>query len=103
MKTTDAKLIFVHSTCLAIAEAAARTVGLLLDRIVLVDKFPNGKSSYTTVHKLVTKGLNIPRSYTERKLKPGEGKTKIAFLNFSSGTTGLPKVRCIWRWAVSDD
>ena len=31
-------------------------------------------------------------SFEERKLEPGEAKTKLAFLNFSSGTTGKPKV-----------
>ncbi|KAH9915874.1 amp dependent CoA ligase [Fomitopsis serialis] len=99
LKTTDAKLIFVHFTCLAIVEAAARTVGLMLDSIVLVDRPPNGKSSYMTVQELVTKGLSIPISYTERKLKSGEGKTKIAFLNFSSGTTGLPKAVMVPHYA----
>ena len=94
LKSTGTKLIISHSTGLAVAEAAARTVGLPSERIVLVDQVPTGKASYATVPDLVQDGLVAPTSYTDRKLKPGEGKTKIAFLNFSSGTTGLPKVRC---------
>ena len=93
LKSTGTKLIISHTTGLAVAEAAARTVGLPAERIVLVDKAPNQAAAYATVPDLVEDGLKAPKSYTERKLKPGEGKTKIAFLNFSSGTTGLPKVR----------
>jgi 4-coumarate--CoA ligase len=45
-----------------------------------------------TVETLVTQGLASPPRFTERKLRSGEGKTKVAFLSFSSGTTGKPKV-----------
>ena len=93
LKSTGTKLIISHTTGLAVAEAAARTVGLPAERIVLVDTAPSQAASYATVPDLVQDGLKAPKSYSERKLKPGEGKTKIAFLNFSSGTTGLPKVR----------
>ncbi|KAH9915423.1 amp dependent CoA ligase [Fomitopsis serialis] len=81
LKTTGTKIIFAHSSGLAVAEAAARTVGLKPERIVL-------------------EGSKKPKSYTERKLRPGEGKTKIAFLNFSSGTTGLPKAVMIPHYAL---
>lgn len=95
LKSTGAKLIISHSSGLAVAEAAARTVGLPAERIVLVDKTLGQAASHAAVPDLVQEGLKAPKSYTERKLKPGEGKTKIAFLNFSSGTTGLPKVRSV--------
>ncbi|KAH9833509.1 amp dependent CoA ligase [Rhodofomes roseus] len=99
LKTTGTKLIFAHSTGLAVAEAAARTVGLTPERIVLVDSLPSGKASYADIPQLIQQGSKTPKSYTERKLKPGEGKTKIAFLNFSSGTTGLPKAVMIPHYA----
>ncbi|EPT02411.1 hypothetical protein FOMPIDRAFT_1118223 [Fomitopsis schrenkii] len=99
LKSTGTKLIISDSTGLAVAEAAARTVGLPAERIVLVDKASSGKASYATVPDLVQDGLKAPKSYTERKLKPGEGRTKIAFLNFSSGTTGLPKAVMVPHYA----
>lgn len=96
LRSTGTKLIISHPTGLAVAEAAARTVGLPTERIVLVDKASNGTAWYAAIPDLVQDGLKAQKSYTERKLKPGEGRTKIAFLNFSSGTTGLPKVRFVW-------
>ena len=37
-------------------------------------------------------GCQKPRTFYERPLDPREGKTKIALLCWSSGTTGQPKV-----------
>ena len=47
-----------------------------------------------SVDDLVKLGSESERVFEERKLLPGEAKTKLAFLNFSSGTTGKPKVCC---------
>ena len=47
---------------------------------------------YPSVSDLVAEGLSSSITYTERRLEVGEGKTKLAFLSFSSGTTGKPKV-----------
>ncbi|KAJ7935445.1 hypothetical protein B0H13DRAFT_1854115 [Mycena leptocephala] len=46
-----------------------------------------------------TAGLQM-KAFSERKLRPGEGKTKLAFLSFSSGTTGTPKAVAIPHIAV---
>lgn len=100
LKTTGTKIIFAYSTGLAVAEAAARTVGLTPGSIVLVDSVASGKAPYATVSGLIQEGSKKPKSYTERKLRPGEGKTKVAFLNFSSGTTGLPKAVMIPHYAL---
>src|ERR1700683_3768261 len=45
-----------------------------------------------TLEDLVAEGLNIEPHFVERRLAPREAKTKVAFLSFSSGTTGRPKV-----------
>ena len=42
---------------------------------------------------LIALGRASKPNFVERKLAPGEGRTKLAFLSFSSGTTGRPKVR----------
>ncbi|KAF9236498.1 phenylacetyl-CoA ligase [Melanogaster broomeanus] len=39
-----------------------------------------------TIQALIDEGLASGAAWQERKLRPGEGKTKLAFLNFSSGT-----------------
>lgn len=43
-----------------------------------------------TIGSLIAFGMNLP-AFSQRILNPGEAKTKLAFLSFSSGTTGLPK------------
>jgi len=56
---------------------------------------PSPKAFSETVHlfdDLVKEGLAQEIKFRERLLRPGEGKTKVAFMCFSSGTTGRPKV-----------
>jgi acyl-coenzyme A synthetase/AMP-(fatty) acid ligase len=50
----------------------------------------NPRASY---HRAQTRH---PPSFVERRQRPSEGKTRVAFLNFSSGTTGKPKVGAIY-------
>lgn len=90
--TASALLVISHPDFIDTALAAARQCGISADHIVLMDKPAfTGPIPYTTVAELVGEGLTLPSSFTERKLVPGEGKTKLAFLSFSSGTTGKPK------------
>lgn len=93
LKTTKAKLLVVHPWNLSVALEAAKIAKLPSDRIVLLESVPgkdNG-AKFATVPKLIEAGANTRQAYTERTLNKGEGKTKLAFLSFSSGTTGLPK------------
>lgn len=69
---------------------AARIVGLSAGRVVLFDPVPG--SPQANVQDLVTEGLKGSLRFTERRLKPGEAKKKLALFCFSSGTTGKPKV-----------
>lgn len=50
-------------------------------------------STLTTlsIHHAIERGAYLP-AFDEFKLRGGEAKTTIAFLCFSSGTTGQPKV-----------
>ncbi|KAL0574613.1 hypothetical protein V5O48_007339 [Marasmius crinis-equi] len=70
-------------------------VGVPRDRIVCIDKH----HGYTSIPDLLEEGRRLPVP-PEVKLKPGEGKERIAFLNASSGTTGPPKVIKISHYAV---
>ncbi|KZT64334.1 acetyl-CoA synthetase-like protein [Daedalea quercina L-15889] len=102
LNITDAKLLVVHPWNLAVAHAAAKAVGLHLDRIILLDVAGSSKSSFAhpIVSQLVDEGSAESQSFTERRLGPNEGRTKLAYINLSSGTTGKPKAVCISHSAV---
>ncbi|KAG1829860.1 hypothetical protein EV424DRAFT_1535566 [Suillus variegatus] len=75
--------------------SSAHAAGVSTDRIILFDVEDADTAQKLTVQALVSQGLASVPNFTERKLAPGEGKTKVAFLNFSSGTTGRPKAVAI--------
>lgn len=76
---------------LSVAAEAAHAVGLPYDRIVLLYSAP--LAPHSNLPELIKFGLEAKQEYTERRLKPGEARTKLALLLFSSGTTGKPKVQ----------
>jgi acyl-CoA synthetase (AMP-forming)/AMP-acid ligase II len=98
LTVTRAVAMIVHADSLDVAVKAASKAGISQDRIILLEKsstFPN----QATVQNLVDVGLRRDAAFIERRLAPGEAKTKIAFLSFSSGTTGRPKVSlCLSLW-----
>lgn len=105
LQETNPRIIIVHPDALSTAIAAATDAHFPLDRIVLFDTKGSSVSSvngsnYTTVNQLVEDGRHMANSFVERRLKKGEGKTKLAFLSFSSGTTGKPKVCSLTSYAV---
>jgi 4-coumarate--CoA ligase len=94
LTTTKARFILVHPDSLPIALSACRTAGIPEIHIALFDNDPNSTSiqSFPTLNDLITTGLSQEPNFVERQLDPGESKTRLAFLCFSSGTTGHPKV-----------
>ncbi|KAL5494984.1 hypothetical protein ACEPAI_446 [Sanghuangporus weigelae] len=101
LKTAKAFVLVSHPDSLDTALSAARQSGIAVDHIVLMDELraPN-PIPFPSVSDLVKEGLARPSSYTERKLNPGESKAKLAFLSFSSGTTGQPKAVAIPHYAI---
>lgn len=91
MKATNASLVITHPVSLNTALSAARQVGLPETRVVTFGNVPG--SATATVDGLIQEGVRMQQHFVEPRLQPGEAKSKIAFLNFSSGTTGKPKVR----------
>jgi 4-coumarate--CoA ligase len=93
LQTTQSKLIITHPAVLNTVLSAARKTGLPVDRIVLLESSANSATHiHFTLDDLITEGLSKEPDFVERRLAPGEAKTKVAFLSFSSGTTGKPKV-----------
>lgn len=71
-------------------------VGLSEDKILFMDPPQSGSSAPTsnrTVEQVMAEGKRKPTRFQERRLAPGEARTKLASLSFSSGTTGRPKVK----------
>ncbi|KAI0772846.1 amp dependent CoA ligase [Trametes elegans] len=98
LTATKARVLITHAGSLPIALQAARKAGLPADRVVVFDAVLG--ASNATVHALVDEGLEHTQQFVEPRLKPGEGKRKLAFLSFSSGTTGRPKAVMIPHYSV---
>jgi hypothetical protein len=69
--------------------SAAQATGLSPSRILVFDTQDTLPRNFVTVDHLIQRGLQM-KAFSERKLRPGEGKTKLAFLSFSSGTYFFP-------------
>ncbi|KAG8998435.1 hypothetical protein FRB94_006903 [Tulasnella sp. JGI-2019a] len=103
LEAVKASLLFTSPSSLTTALSAARKVGLSANRIVLlVPPSPSGshdsknapRINLVTVNELIYDGLREPGPalFQEKKLSKGDNQKKVAFLSFSSGTTGKPKV-----------
>ncbi|KAJ7069964.1 amp dependent CoA ligase [Mycena amicta] len=101
LKITEATFIIAHSSTLDAALQAAKLAGLASDRIVTLDA--PSSSSVVSLSPLVAAVISrgsVDFSKISVKLRPGEGKTRIAMLCMSSGTTGPPKAVAISHTAL---
>ncbi|KAI0034004.1 amp dependent CoA ligase [Vararia minispora EC-137] len=87
-------VIIAHAVCLHVALEAAKRAGIPADRVISIGECPSNFKGQS-VDELIQFGLARPANFVERRLRPGEGRTKIALLCFSSGTTGKPKAVAI--------
>jgi acyl-CoA synthetase (AMP-forming)/AMP-acid ligase II len=87
LEISRACLIFTHSEFLETAVTAAHRAGIPKDRVAVISGHESGENTLgTTVDVLISSAKST--AFKECKLKPGQAKTKVAFLSFSSGTTG---------------
>ncbi|KAI0757796.1 phenylacetyl-CoA ligase [Daedaleopsis nitida] len=90
LKIARPVLLVTHPGLLAVATAAGQAMNISQDRFLLLESHLAPESTLPSVGSLI----NVHKQYlpyTEHKLGPGEGKTTVAFLYYSSGTTGNPK------------
>ncbi|KAF8623162.1 hypothetical protein AX15_006480 [Amanita polypyramis BW_CC] len=105
---TKASILFVHYSpdALDAVLKSAQITNISMDRMILFDAphlhpTTGGATKFTTVSNLVQLGIeNWNKPSPERHLSPGEARTKLAYLSFSSGTTGKPKAVAVPHYAV---
>jgi hypothetical protein len=90
IKLTGTTLIIAHSNSLETARKAGKLAGISPDRVLILDSDP--KLDATSVVTLISGSISAGSTFVQKKLRPGEGKTKVAALYMSSGTTGPQKV-----------
>ncbi|PPQ67186.1 LOW QUALITY PROTEIN: hypothetical protein CVT25_005787 [Psilocybe cyanescens] len=86
LSLTKAKLIAVHPEYLNTAISAARSCGLSETSFFLLDS--SSSSEIPTIDHLVSFGASHGENYRAIRFEPGQASKTIAFLSFSSGTTG---------------
>jgi acyl-CoA synthetase (AMP-forming)/AMP-acid ligase II len=91
LKTSGAKVLFTCPPALEAALKAAEAVGIPEDRIFLMDLagYPASNPRFKTVEDLINRGRTLPDLEPLRWPK-GQGARQVAFLCYSSGTSGLP-------------
>lgn len=90
LRSSAATVLFTCAPLLENALKAAKAAGIPQDRVFVLDLpgFAN-PSSFKTVDDLVELGRTLPELEPLRWSK-GQGARQVAFLCYSSGTSGLP-------------
>jgi acyl-CoA synthetase (AMP-forming)/AMP-acid ligase II len=88
LQDSRAVALITTSSLLPVAlKAIEQNPFIPIDRVFLID---GGSSSFKDIQQLIEIGKRSG-SLKPLKLEKGEGKTRVALLCYSSGTTGLPK------------
>ncbi|KAJ4202395.1 hypothetical protein NW759_015381 [Fusarium solani] len=90
LRSSGANALITCIPLLDVALAAAKSVGILHDRIFILSvPGSDKKAPFKTIDDLVEEGRNLPK-LQPLNWAPGQGARQVAFLSFSSGTSGLP-------------
>lgn len=96
LKIARPTVLFAHPDNVPIALDTIGQLGLSRSQLVLLEDASAARdaSALPTVHSLIHDSEHDKFApYVEHRFEAGEARTAVAFLCFSSGTTGLPKVR----------
>lgn len=91
VSNTEAQFIFVHPTLIKTALAAAKGAGLPDGRVFLFSDEPNALLEGCKDWRTILPSPEEANAYNFPVLSEEESTTTTATVNFSSGTTGLPK------------
>ncbi|RSL96753.1 hypothetical protein CEP52_011307 [Fusarium oligoseptatum] len=91
LRSSGAKALFTCTTLIDRAVKAAEAVGISRDHIFLLETPVDSKGlKFTTVDELIHHGATLPALESLNWAK-GQGARQVAYLCYSSGTSGLPK------------
>jgi long-subunit acyl-CoA synthetase (AMP-forming) len=102
LRKTEARALVTCVPLLETALAAAKEIALPHDRIFVMDVPGSGKGNgapFTTLEDLVAEGRKLPGLEAQVFAK-GQGARQVAFLCFSSGTSGLPVSRAMLSFSL---
>ncbi|KAL1958545.1 hypothetical protein VTO42DRAFT_4142 [Malbranchea cinnamomea] len=95
MQNTEAKVVLVHPSLLDTALAAAKQAGLPIDRIYQFSDSENPTRNGVPDWRALLPSPEEALNYQWPELKGDEAGKTVATINYSSGTTGLPKGVCV--------
>lgn len=91
IENTGAKAMFVHPSLLDTALSASQKAGLPRDRLFQFNDSPSPENKGVKDWFSILGSESEAEAYEWPKLDPQQARTTIATINYSSGTTGLPK------------
>lgn len=91
MQNTEARVVLVHPTLLDTTRRAAKTAGVADNSLFLFSDVEHEQIDSIRDWRSMLGSLEEASSYSWQRLTGLEAKKQVATLNYSSGTTGLPK------------